>query len=48
VLITEETRERLERDHGRWVARPAIPLRGKRATVRLYAPAEARETRAAA
>jgi adenylate cyclase len=48
VLITEETRERLERDHGRWTARPAISLRGKRVTVRLFAPAEARESRAAA
>jgi adenylate cyclase len=37
-LITEATRERLERDHGRWTARPVIALRGKRATARLYAP----------
>lgn len=48
VLITAAARERLEGDHGRWSARPAIPLRGKRADVRLYAPAEAPDARAAA
>jgi class 3 adenylate cyclase len=38
VLITEATRERLSGEHGSWTGRPAIPLRGKRAEVRLYAP----------
>jgi adenylate cyclase len=40
VLITEATRERLEREHVRWTSRPAIPLRGKRADVRLHAPSD--------
>jgi adenylate cyclase len=46
VLITEATRERLERGHGSWTERPAMPLRGKRDDVRLYAPKGARFARA--
>jgi adenylate cyclase len=46
VLITEATRERLEGEHARWTARPAIPLRGKRDDVRLYAPRTSRFSRA--
>src|SRR3954447_25587271 len=38
VLITEATRARLMRDGG-WVERPAMALKGKTKTVRLFAPA---------
>jgi class 3 adenylate cyclase len=39
VLITGETRRHLTRDHGRWVERPPIPLKGKTEEIALYAPA---------
>jgi adenylate cyclase len=38
VLITGATRERLRRDHGEWLQRPAAALRGKSQPVELYAP----------
>jgi adenylate cyclase len=46
VLITEATRERLSGEHARWTPRPAIPLRGKRDDVCLYAPKTSRFSRA--
>jgi class 3 adenylate cyclase len=46
VLITEATRERLSMERVGWTARPAIPLRGKRDDVRLYAPKASRFSRA--
>jgi class 3 adenylate cyclase len=46
VLITEATRERLSGEPARWTERPAIPLRGKRHDVRLYAPRVSRFSRA--
>src|SRR5204863_169940 len=39
VLITEATRERLQREHCAWQRRPPIPLKGKSESVALYAPA---------
>jgi class 3 adenylate cyclase len=42
VLITEATRARLSGELPRWTERPAIPLRGKRDDVRLYAPRASR------
>jgi class 3 adenylate cyclase len=39
VLITDETRRRLQADHGAWQQRPAMPLKGKSEPVALYAPA---------
>jgi adenylate cyclase len=39
LLITEATRSRLT-DPAAWLERPAIELRGKQESVRLYAPAE--------
>ena len=39
VLITSATRDLLSDDHGRWVDRPALPLKGKSDEVRLLAPA---------
>ena len=38
VLITEATRERLQREHCAWQRRPPIPLKGKSEPVALYAP----------
>jgi class 3 adenylate cyclase len=38
VLITEATRCLLIRDHGGFEERPAVPLKGKRESVRLWAP----------
>ncbi|MGX6447602.1 adenylate/guanylate cyclase domain-containing protein [Patulibacter sp. S7RM1-6] len=38
VLLTEETRRRLKRDHGTITARPPAPVRGKRVPIRLHAP----------
>jgi class 3 adenylate cyclase len=38
VLLTEETRRRLKRDHGTISARPPAPVRGKRVPVRLHSP----------
>jgi adenylate cyclase len=39
VLITAETRDLLDDDHGEWVEREAVPMKGKREPVRLFAPA---------
>jgi adenylate cyclase len=38
LLITEETRCRLNSHQVKWEARPPIPLKGKEEAVRLYAP----------
>jgi adenylate cyclase len=38
VLITQATRDLLRRDHGEWVEREAMRLKGKREPVRLFAP----------
>ncbi|MGB2712303.1 MAG: adenylate/guanylate cyclase domain-containing protein [Conexibacter sp.] len=38
VLVTEATRVLLHGDHGGFVARPAVPLKGKRERVELWAP----------
>jgi len=38
VLVTEATRCRLRRDHGGFVERPTVELKGKREPVRLHAP----------
>ena len=38
VLITEATKDRLARDHGEWLQRPPIPLKGKTQPVGLFAP----------
>lgn len=38
LLVTEATRCLLTRDHGGFEARPAVPLRGKRERVELWAP----------
>lgn len=38
VLITDDTRALLSEGRDRWVERPSIPLKGKRAEVRLFAP----------
>jgi class 3 adenylate cyclase len=38
VLITGETRSRLQAEHGRWDQRTAMPLKGKSEEVSLYAP----------
>ena len=46
VLITEATRERLSVEPAHWTERPAIPLRGKRDDVCLYAPKTSRFSRA--
>jgi class 3 adenylate cyclase len=39
VLVTEATRRLLRADHGGFVERVQVPLKGKRDSVRLYAPA---------
>jgi adenylate cyclase len=39
ILITQATRDLLRRDHGEWVEREAMQLKGKREPVRLFAPA---------
>ena len=39
VLITRETRDRLQAVDGRWDERPPMPLKGKSGEVALYAPA---------
>jgi adenylate cyclase len=39
VLITEATHRLLQREHGGFVERAAVELRGKREPVRVYAPA---------
>jgi adenylate cyclase len=38
ILFTEETRRRLERDHGTISGRASAPVRGKRVPVRLHSP----------
>ncbi len=38
ILFTEETRRRLQRDHGTISGRPPAPVRGKRVPVRLHTP----------
>ena len=38
VLVTEATRRLLRRDHGGFVERRDVPLKGKTERVRLYAP----------
>lgn len=38
VLVTEETQRRLHLDHGGFEPRPAVPLKGKRERVELWAP----------
>jgi class 3 adenylate cyclase len=38
VLITGETRSRLQAEHGDWEQRTAMPLKGKSEEVSLYAP----------
>jgi adenylate cyclase len=38
VLITAETRDLLDDDHGEWVEREAVPMKGKSEPVRLFAP----------
>ncbi|MBF6620696.1 MAG: adenylate/guanylate cyclase domain-containing protein [Patulibacter sp.] len=38
ILFTEETRRRLQRDHGTISGRPSAPVRGKRTPVRLHSP----------
>jgi adenylate cyclase len=38
VLITDETRSQLAGGRDGWVERPAVPLKGKRTAVRLFAP----------
>lgn len=38
ILFTEETRRRLERDHGTISGRASAPVRGKRVPVRLHTP----------
>jgi adenylate cyclase len=40
VLITDATRQRLRRDHGIWLEREPMPLKGKTQPVSLYAPSE--------
>ncbi len=39
VLITAATKDLLRRDHGDWVERDPVPLKGKSEPVRLFAPA---------
>ena len=39
LLVTDVTRRLLSDSSGRWVERPAIPLKGKTEAVRLFAPA---------
>ena len=39
VLITAGTKDLLSRDHGDWVERDPVPLKGKSEPVRLFAPA---------
>lgn len=41
VLVTETTRRLLRRDHGGFVERPTVGLRGKTESVRLHAPLRA-------
>jgi len=41
VLVTEATRRRLRRDHGGFVERPTVELKGKIEPVRLHAPLRA-------
>lgn len=41
VLITAETHAKLTREHGRWVERPAIPLKGKAEEIAVFAPVRA-------
>ena len=38
ILVTEATRRLLRRDHGGFVERGDVPLKGKSERVRLYAP----------
>jgi adenylate cyclase len=38
ILITDATRQRLRRDHGAWLERDPIPLKGKTQPVSLFAP----------
>ncbi|MGI8460996.1 MAG: adenylate/guanylate cyclase domain-containing protein [Solirubrobacterales bacterium] len=38
VLITGVTKDLLRRDHGAWIERVAVPMRGKSEPVRLFAP----------
>ena len=37
LLITDATRRLLTRDRTTWVERPAVPMKGKRSAVRLFA-----------
>jgi adenylate cyclase len=45
VLITEATHALLKRDHGAFEERPPVPLKGKTAAVRLFAPQAASPAR---
>ncbi|MDT5011797.1 MAG: adenylate cyclase [Mycobacterium sp.] len=40
ILLTGQTRALLDEDHGDFVARPGLILKGKTASVEIYAPAE--------
>jgi adenylate cyclase len=48
ILITDATRELLKRDHGEFEQRPPVPLKGKAAPVRLYAPSSGTPARTSA
>ncbi|XAY07423.1 hypothetical protein DSM112329_04305 [Paraconexibacter sp. AEG42_29] len=45
ILLTEATRRLLARDHGAFVERPTVDLKGKTERVRLHAPVAAAATR---